>query len=110
MRTSSIALFLTLLACGGEPEVECGTQSCPVGTHFEEYQASREGFEVTVDVDVTTYDGGVAFRNFGEFECQYTCVVTQECPDWTFPVISADCFTCATVEDGEVVGGECGSE
>ena len=64
---------------------------------------------MSVDIDVTAYAGGVAFWNFGEFECRYTCVVTQDCPEWTFPVISEDCFTCATVENGEVLGGACDS-
>jgi len=100
------SLLLGVVGCGSD-DLDCGEQTCPVGTYFDEYRASREGFEVDVEVDVTSYSGEVAFRNFGEEECRYTCVVMQECPEWTFPVITEDCFTCATVEEGELVGGEC---
>ncbi len=99
-------VVLSLVGCGSDT-LNCGDQECPVGTYFDEYRAQREGFEVEAEVDPGSYSGGVAYRDFGEEECRYTCVVMQECPAWTFPVITEDCFTCATVDEGEVVGGEC---
>ena len=100
------ALVLPLLA-GCPDDVDCSNKACPVGTKFDEYRAARDGFDLNIEHDPDTYDGQFAFRSFGEEECRYTCVAIQECPEWTFPVITADCFTCAAVVDGEVVGVEC---
>jgi hypothetical protein len=51
---------------------------------------------------------GNAVVDFAEDECAWTCVGDVECPDGTWPVITQDCFTCATNgPDGGIVGGEC---
>ena len=87
----------------------CGDQECPVGTAFAEYREIRSGFELGVGLDPKSYSGEVAFQNFGEGSCTYTCETINACPDGTFPVISADCFTCGAVtDDGEVAQGDCG--
>ncbi len=86
----------------------CGQQECPVGTAFAEYRSVREGFELDVGLDPKTYSGDVAYKNFGEGECAYTCETIAPCPDPTFPVISATCFTCAVLDaDGEIEQGSC---
>ncbi len=113
MSVSVLMMVVALMGCGGAGdgnvnEADCGEQACPVGTAFAEDRADREGFELGVGVDPATYSGEVAFKRFGESECSYVCETISPCPDLTFPVISAECFTCGTVgPDGEVDQGSC---
>ncbi len=111
MMLSLTLASLLLAACGDAADIaaECGATECPVGTAYDEYRAVRSGIDLEITVeDPTAYSGEIAFQNFGEGECQYTCVAIQACPEWTWPVITEDCFTCATMnEDGEVVDPEC---
>ena len=61
--------------------------SCPPGTYYDEYRSERS---------VTT-----AYEDFQEGECRYSCVASAECPEGSWPVISAECYTCAfTLADG----------
>ena len=110
----SIVLVMASLGCkqAGQTALEgakaCGDQECPVGTAFAEFRSVREGFELDVGFDPKTYSGEVAFKNFGEGECTYTCETINACPVDTFPVIREDCFTCGVVNaNGEVVQGAC---
>ena len=107
--------FLVMLALGcksGERAEDvansCGKQECPVGTAFAEYRAIREGIELGVGVDPKTYSGEVAFSHYGEGECTYTCETIAPCPADTFPVITAECYTCGQIAaDGSVGQGNC---
>lgn len=101
--------FPSLFACGAENVANsCGAQECPVGTAFSEYRAVREGFDLDVAADPATYSGEVAFSTFGEGECLYQCETINPCPEDTFPVITADCFTCGAItSDGDVAQGSC---
>ena len=110
MKTPALFVPLSLLlGCNGEEIAQsCGEQSCPVGTAFEEYRATREGFDLDLAVDPAEYSGEVAFSTFGEGECSYQCVTINPCPEDTFPVIDEDCFTCGAItSDGDVVQGSC---
>ena len=104
-------LLLTLVACNKDSklnESDCGEQTCPVGTSFAEYRADRQGFDLDVGVDPKTYSGEVAFSTFGESECSYQCETINPCPQDTFPVITADCFTCGVITpEGNVAQGSC---
>lgn len=102
-------ISILLAGCNGEEIAQsCGEQSCPVGTAFEEYRAVREGFDLDLGLEPASYSGEIAFSTFGEGECSYQCVTINPCPEETFPVIDADCFTCGAVtSDGEVVQGAC---
>jgi hypothetical protein len=106
--TSGLAALFCVLALGCGPQEDCGLQECPVGTSFSEYQSSRNGFDVSVEYNPSTYDGEVAFASFGESECRFDCVAIQACPEDSYPVITDDCFTCAVlVNDEEMVQPEC---
>ena len=100
---------LLAVACGGVDPTEAATaceQECPIGTTFDSYVAVREGFELGVGASAGEYDGGIAYRHFGEGECRWDCVTTFPCGAGLFPVITATCFTCADVlEDGTVSQG-----
>ena len=107
-------LLLYISACGdpkaGDIASQCGEKTCPVGTTYEEYRSMRDGYDIDLAVDPTTYSGELAFKNFEEGECKWTCVLIQGCPEGTFPVISEDCFTCGAItDDGQVLQGSCDS-
>jgi hypothetical protein len=75
---------------------------------YEEYQHNRSGYDVNLGWDPAYKDAEVLFKSFSDGECKWACVVIQECPADTFPVITEDCFTCGLVNDeGEVVQAEC---
>lgn len=101
-------LTLVVLASGCPKEVECGEQGCPIGTAPEEYQANRQGYDVDLSADPKTYSGEVAFKTFGEAECQYQCVAIFTCSPDQYPFITESCYACAALTaDGEIVQPEC---
>lgn len=93
------ALLSPLLgACGGDPlpkqPPQCSSYTCPVGTYADEYRLLS--------------DESKQYVNVIEGECRYSCVAAQSCPEGWWPIITADCFSCATVlPSGDVLGGEC---
>jgi hypothetical protein len=107
-----LSILLLTLSFGCDEAEDCGkAETCPVGTVVEEYRENREGFEISGEgsTDYTSYEGGLAYRRFENGTCEWACVAIQECPDFTFPVITEDCFTCGTVnDDGDLVQGDCG--
>lgn len=102
---------LVLAACNKDSKLnqaDCGAQECPVGTAFSEYRADREGFDLDAGANPATYSGEVAFSTFGESECTYQCETINPCPEGTFPVITATCFTCGVITaEGDVAQGSC---
>lgn len=66
--------------CGKSASVaaSCGDQSCPAGTVVEEYRSSRDGFDVSGGASASEASGDVAFANFGEGECRFTCVAMAD--------------------------------
>ena len=106
-------VLVGLVACKDEVDPDCGDAECPVGTAYDVYHKDREGINVTVSGSHTSATsvskGQVAYKNYGEGECRYTCVAISECPEDTWPVITEDCFTCALLDDdGEPVSVDCG--
>lgn len=104
-----------LAGCGDEVDAakevaeSCGEQACPVGTAFREVRSLSGGTDITAGVDVATYDGEGAYTRFGMGDCEYACEVINACPEQTFPVITAECFTCGTLDaEGNVRQGACG--
>lgn len=103
-------------ACGEDPidaaesvAGSCGEQACPVGTAFKESRSITAGYDISGGIDPAEYQAEGAFARFGEGECEYACEVIQACPEGTFPVITADCFTCGVLNaEGEVQQGSCG--
>lgn len=86
----------------------CGDQPCPVGTAFTEIRSISAGYDIGLGYDPASYSASGAFKRFGEGDCEYACQVINACPDGTFPVITADCFTCGTLNAaGEVQQGTC---
>lgn len=85
----------------------CGDRACPAGTYHDNYSANRTGFDLSATADVKTYSGGVAFKNMGEGECRFTCVLMQPCPEGSVPVMTETCATCAVVVDGELQQAAC---
>lgn len=101
--------------CGDEVEAakdvadSCGEQACPVGTSFREVRSISAGTDITAGVDASNYEGDGAYKRFGMGMCEYACQVINACPEDTFPVITADCFTCGTLDaEGNVRQGSCG--
>jgi len=72
-------------SCGG---------TCPAGTWRDEVRKSRSG--------------RVAYVDFSEGSCAWSCVAVAACPPETVPVITEDCFTCArAMPSGSLAGGSC---
>jgi hypothetical protein len=106
-----------LSACdnGTEAAGECGDQECPVGTAFYQSANSMLSYDISLGFNPATYEADGAFASFGSGSCEYYCSVIAPCPDGTFPVITADCFTCGiidydnegnpTVQQGDCSGG-----
>ena len=75
-------------SCGG---------ACPAGTWRDEVRKSRSS--------------SIAYVDFVEGSCSWSCVAVADCPPETVPVITEDCFTCArAMPSGSLAGGSCDPE
>ena len=113
MRHLLIPLTAFALACGGSGGGAtdiCGVLSCPAGTTPVASASEASGTAIEGSLDPTSWSGGLAYRQFGEGECSLTCETIQACPEGSWPVISASCFTCASLDsEGNVVQAACGT-
>lgn len=122
MRVSKAALAVVFLSfavtnCGDPAEKAaeaasgCGKRSCPSGTRPEETRALDASSDISGGYDPATYKAEGAYKRSGSGSCEYACVVTQACPEGTFPIINEECFTCGAIsDDGEVDQGVCSDE
>jgi hypothetical protein len=94
----------------GQTANACGMRSCPSGTRPEETRMLDASNDISGGYDPATYKAEGAYKRSGSGACEYACVVTQPCPEGTFPVIGTDCFTCGTVTDDGVDQGVCSDE
>lgn len=106
--------LLFVASCGDPVEdaadvaKSCGDQACPVGTAPKELASVSASYEISGGYDPTTYAADGAYKRMGTGKCEYACQVIAPCPESTFPVISATCFTCATINaQGQVQQGSC---
>lgn len=107
-------LLLGLSACKTNKAMDaataCDGMSCPVGTSQEEARSVSSTERDVSDGLGPAGDesGGTGFALMGEGACSFACVADAPCPTGTWPVITADCFTCALLdEDGQVIESEC---
>jgi hypothetical protein len=113
----SVTLLLAAANCSdpaekaGETASACGKRSCPAGTRPEESRMLDASNDISGGYDPATYKAEGAYKRSGSGSCEYACVVTQACPDNTFPIITDECFTCGAIDDeGQVDQGVCSDE
>lgn len=85
----------------------CGKQECPVGTAYRESRSIVSGVDISGGYDPATYEADGAYKKMGSGDCEFLCQVINACPDGTFPVITADCFTCTAIVNGEPAPTQC---
>lgn len=101
MRVSKAALAVVFLSfavtnCGDPAEKAaeaasgCGKRSCPSGTRPEETRALDASSDISGGYDPATYKAEGAYKRSGSGSCEYACVVTQACPEGTFPIINEE--------------------